>query len=126
MIVPISAFAGTKKCLTRSRLPAMKIGELAKASSTPVETIRYYEREGLLAAPAHRGQFPRLRRPPIGAPEVHPLLPRPGHVAGRGALRCCFRDQPESECGDVNALLDEHIGHVSRRIAELRSLERTS
>ena len=30
----------------------MKIGELAKSSATPVETIRYYEREGLLAAPA--------------------------------------------------------------------------
>ena len=30
----------------------MKIGELAKATGTPVETIRYYEREALLAAPA--------------------------------------------------------------------------
>lgn len=26
----------------------MKIGELAKATNTQVETIRYYEREGLL------------------------------------------------------------------------------
>lgn len=26
----------------------MKIGELAKAAKTQVETIRYYEREGLL------------------------------------------------------------------------------
>ncbi|RYD81340.1 MAG: MerR family DNA-binding transcriptional regulator [Sphingobacteriales bacterium] len=30
----------------------MKIGELASASDTGVETIRYYEREGLLPAPA--------------------------------------------------------------------------
>ena len=29
----------------------MKIGELARAAQTPVETIRYYEREGLLPAP---------------------------------------------------------------------------
>ena len=30
----------------------MKIGELAAASDTVVETIRYYEREGLLPEPA--------------------------------------------------------------------------
>ncbi len=29
----------------------MKIGELARVTGTPVETIRYYEREGLLADP---------------------------------------------------------------------------
>ena len=28
------------------------IGELAKQTHCPVQTIRYYEREGLLAAPA--------------------------------------------------------------------------
>ena len=103
----------------------MKIGELAKASSTPVETIRYYEREGLLAAPARTegnfrdydaGQMERLkfirycRGLDMSLDEVRVLLR--------------FKDQPESECGDVNALLDAHIGHVSRRIAELRSLER--
>ena len=30
----------------------MKIGELASGTGTPVETIRYYEREGLLPAAA--------------------------------------------------------------------------
>ena len=30
----------------------MKIGELAKRTGCPVETIRYYEREGLLPEPA--------------------------------------------------------------------------
>ena len=32
----------------------MKIGELSRAAATPVETIRYYEREGLLPAPPPR------------------------------------------------------------------------
>jgi len=30
----------------------MKIGELAKLTDCPVETIRYYEKEGLLPPPA--------------------------------------------------------------------------
>ena len=35
-----------------------------------------------------------------------------------------FRDAPEQQCNEVNALLDEHIGHVARRIGELRLLQR--
>lgn len=103
----------------------MKIGELASASSTAIETIRYYEREGLLPAPARsegnfrlyqeahleRLQFIRYCRSlDMSLDEVRALL--------------TFKDDPASDCGDVNALLDEHIGHVARRIKELRSLEK--
>jgi len=35
-----------------------------------------------------------------------------------------FREAPTRECADVNALLDEHIGHVAERICELKDLER--
>jgi Cd(II)/Pb(II)-responsive transcriptional regulator len=102
----------------------MKIGELAAASSTQVETIRYYEREGLLPAPARtqgnfrvyearhleRLQFIRYCRTlDMSLDEVRVLLR--------------FKDAPGEDCGDVNALLDEHIGHVSKRMKELRTLE---
>jgi DNA-binding transcriptional MerR regulator len=35
-----------------------------------------------------------------------------------------FKDSPAENCGGVNELLDEHIGHVASRIRELRQLER--
>ena len=35
-----------------------------------------------------------------------------------------FMDTPTADCGAVNALLDEHIGHVASRIPELRSPEK--
>ena len=103
----------------------MKIGELSTASATPIETIRYYEREGLLPPPARTGGNFRIYEPP--------------HLERLQFIRYCrgldmsldevrvllrFKDEPSGDCGDVNALLDEHIGHVSRRIKELRSLER--
>jgi Cd(II)/Pb(II)-responsive transcriptional regulator len=103
----------------------MKIGDLAAASSTAIDTIRYYEREGLLPAPgrtqggfrvyelAHleRLQFIRFCRGlDMSLDEVRVLLR--------------VKDEPAGDCGDVNALLDAHIGHVSRRIKELRALER--
>ena len=103
----------------------MKIGELALAALTPVETIRYYEREGLLPqAPRSQGNY---------------RIYGPEHVERLAFVRHCrsldmtldeirvllrFKDAPQAECGEVNALLDEHIGHVATRIRELRRLER--
>ena len=103
----------------------MKIGELATRSSTPIETIRYYEREGLLPAPARTAGNFRVYE----AEHLERLL-FIRHCRSldmsldevRALLR--FKDSPSDNCGDVNALLDEHIGHVSRRIKELRVLEK--
>ena len=103
----------------------MKIGDLSTASATPIDTIRFYEKQALLPAPsrtqgnfrvyeaAHleRLQFIRYCRSlDMSLDEVRVLLR--------------FKDAPNEDCGDVNALLDEHIGHVSRRIKELRVLEK--
>lgn len=103
----------------------MKIGELSAASATPVETIRYYEREGLLPAPARTEGGFRV----YDAPQLE-RLQFIRHCRGldmsldevRTLLR--VKDDPGAGCGDVNALLDAHIGHVSQRIRELRALER--
>lgn len=103
----------------------LKIGELAKQTGSQVETIRYYEREGLLAAPARSAGNYRLYGP--------------AHVERLQFIRHCrsldmtleeirsllaFRDAPEQNCGAVNDLLDEHIGHVAHRIGELQALEK--
>lgn len=103
----------------------MKIGELSAASSTPVETIRYYEREGLLPAPPRtEGNFriydvPHLER-------LQFIRHCRGLDMSLDEVRLLLRvkDDPCDGCGDVDALLDAHIGHVSRRIKELRLLER--
>ncbi len=104
--------------------PALKIGELARRTGTQVETIRYYEREGLLPVPrrsdgnyrlygdAHveRLQFIRhCRSLDMALDEIRRLL--------------AFRDAPEQKCDEVNSLLDKHIGHVTDRLAELTTLQ---
>ncbi len=103
----------------------MKIGELATTTGTPIETIRYYEREGLLPQPgrtegnyriydrshANRLLFVRhCRALDMNLDEIRVLLR--------------FRDAPVGDCGEVNALLDEHIGHVQERMKELRNLDK--
>src|SRR4051812_34930501 len=102
----------------------LKIGELARRTGCLVETIRFYEREGLLMPPARSEGNYRL----YGAVHLARLL----------FIRHCrsldmtldeirkllhFIDAPEENCGAVNTLLDKHIGHVGDRIAELTALQ---
>jgi Cd(II)/Pb(II)-responsive transcriptional regulator len=104
---------------------AMKIGELAHATQTPVQTIRYYEREALLPlAPRSEGNY---------------RIYGPAHAERLGFVRHCrsldmsldeirvllsVKDAPSAQCGDVNALLDVHMGQVAARIRSLRQLEK--
>ncbi len=103
----------------------MKIGELARATGTQVETIRYYERTGLLAAPARtEGNF-RI----YGDEHLQRLVfirhcrsLDMTHNEIRKLLQ--VKETPTEDCADVNRVLDAHIGHVAVRIRELRALER--
>ena len=103
----------------------MKIGALSGATGTPVETIRYYEREGLLPPPARADNNYRMYLP--------------AHVERLAFIRQCrsldmtldevraliqLRESPAQDCGEINTLLDEHIGHVAQRIRELRVLKK--
>jgi Cd(II)/Pb(II)-responsive transcriptional regulator len=102
----------------------MKIGELATRAACDVQTVRYYEREGLLDEPRReasgyrrydeqhleRLNFIRHCRAldiPLG--EVRQLL--------------AFAAQPDRSCAQVNALLDNHIALVGERIRALAALQ---
>lgn len=103
----------------------MKIGELAKATGTPIETIRFYEREHLLPLPARSEGNYRVYQPTHEETLAFIRRCRSLDMALeeiRALLR--FKDSPPENCGEVNALLDAHIRHVVYRIRELKDLER--
>src|SRR5690348_3150869 len=93
----------------------MKIGELATATATSVEAIRFYEREGLLPPPTRtQGNF-RI----YGAAQQERLL----------FIRYCrnldmsldevrallaLKDAPAKDCGDVHELVHAHLEHVTQ------------
>jgi Cd(II)/Pb(II)-responsive transcriptional regulator len=105
--------------------PALKIGELARRTQCQAETIRFYEREGLLPEPSRTaGNYRVYGR---------------AHVERLAFIRNCraldmtldeirqllrFRDLPQDNCHAAHALLDEHVAHVAQRILELQQLER--
>jgi Cd(II)/Pb(II)-responsive transcriptional regulator len=102
----------------------MKIGALAKAAGTTVETVRYYEKEGLLPEPDRSLNNYRS----YGA--IH--LERLQLIRNCRALDMTqeeirtilsLADNHDAGCGPINALFDEHIKHVDERIAELMQLK---
>lgn len=103
----------------------MKIGELAQMAQCTVETVRYYEKEGLLAEPGRtpgnfrvygsehveRLRFIRnCRALDMSHDEIHTLLG--------------LTDHPADGCGAINEVFDQHIAHVEERIRELAQLKR--
>ena len=103
----------------------MQIGALAETTGTPAETIRFYEREGLLPAAARAGnnyrQYTRTHAERLAFIRHCRNLDMTLDEI-RALLR--FKDAPQQDCGEVDALLDAHIGHVAERIRELRALEK--
>ncbi len=103
---------------------ALKIGDLAGKLSVPVETIRYYEREGLLAAPPRTAGNYRLYD--LAAVERLTFI-RNCRILGmtledvRTFLMA--KDTPDRGCGQINALVDTHIEQIDMRITELERLK---
>lgn len=102
-----------------------KISELSKQTGCVIETVRFYEREGLLPEPSRTsGNFRLYGRKHVG----RLLFIRHCRYLDmtldeiRRLLRFC--DSPQESCHEVNELLEEHIEHVSERIVELQRLEK--
>lgn len=102
----------------------MKIGEIAQHVGCTVETIRFYEKEGLLQKP--------LRNTENNYREYQQL-----HLERLRFIRRCrslgmthdeirtllaARNQ-QDDCIGINQLVDQHLQHVQHRIQELLTLE---
>ncbi|MBU0932764.1 helix-turn-helix domain-containing protein [Sphingobium yanoikuyae] len=101
----------------------MKIGDLAKLTSTRVETIRFYEKEGLIPVPSrnagnyriyedsHLKRLSFIRRSrDLGftLDEVRKLLK--------------LADDRDAPCAQVDAITASHIAEIDRKIEDLTAL----
>lgn len=102
----------------------MQIKELARATGVDIATIRFYEKQGLLPAPArldngYRSYAPlhlerlsfirHCRALDISLPDVQRLL---------AAL-----DAPQAACVEVDQLVEAQLGRVRARLASMQALE---
>ena len=104
----------------------LKIGQVAKASGVGIETIRFYEREGLIDNPPRRAsgyrQYPEnvvdrlqfirhAKELGFTLKEIHGLL--------------SLRVDPGATCADVKERADAKIADVTERIRSLQRIKRT-
>src|ERR1700733_3204621 len=101
------------------------IGELARATGTKVETVRYYERIGLLPMPARTsGNYRRYARPHL---ERLSFIRR-GRDLGfsleevRELLR--LSDDRSQSCAEVDRIARLHLTEIERKVADLGALRR--
>ena len=103
----------------------MRIGELGQATGVDSETIRYYEKLGLLSAPARAANGYRA----YGA----------AHLERLAFVRHCraldmplaeirrlldFVAHPDADCGDINRLIDDQLARTRARLKSMRALEK--
>lgn len=102
----------------------MRIGELAQATHTGVDTIRYYERIGLLP-PAKRNangyrEYSEAHREQLAMARECRALDMP--LADIQQLLCAMR-QPDQACQEIDELIARQLAQVQQRLDALQTLE---
>jgi MerR family mercuric resistance operon transcriptional regulator len=103
----------------------LAIGALSQRAGCPVETIRYYERVGLLPAPARSPGGYRLYAPPH---LKRLMFIRRARALGfsldevRRLLR--LADERQRPCAEALVVAAAHLTDVQAKIAALRAMER--
>lgn len=103
----------------------MTIGKVAKAAGLGVETVRFYERQGLIAEPARSQSGYRQYRPEtvrrlhfiVRAKALGFTLQEIGDLLG-------LRATPGAGCADVQARAEAKMADIEERVAQLEAMKR--
>lgn len=113
------------RALTRSRPIRLTIGKLSEDTGVNIETIRYYERIGLVPAPPrsqgrqrlyddlHRRRLAFIRRSRALGFSLNDTRDLLGLARGH-----------DLTCAEVKALTEQHIADIRGKIRDLRKLDR--
>ena len=103
----------------------LNIGDLGKAIGTKVETIRYYERIGLLPKPARTaGNYRIYGDDALGSLSFIRRARELGFTIEQVRELMALAHQGERSCAAVDAIARTHLNDVKRKLGDLRALER--
>lgn len=103
----------------------MRVGELAESTGVAIETVRYYEKSGLLPPPMREANGYRS----YGKMHLERLAfirhCRALDMPLADVMRLLnYLDRPATDCGDINVLVDEQLARVRARLKSMRALEK--
>ncbi len=103
----------------------MNIGELARAADTKAETIRYYERIGLLPAPPRTaGNYRRYSNAHLSRLTFTRRARDLGFSIEQIRALLDLADRKEQSCEAVDAIARAHLADVKQRLSDLTALSR--
>lgn len=101
----------------------LRIGDLANATHTKVETIRYYEQIGLLPPPSRTsGNFRAYTPQHLARLSFIRRARDLGFTIDEVRELLSLSDQKRRSCDAVDALAREHLADIDRKIEDLRAL----
>ncbi len=98
-------------------------GDLARQAGVNVETLRFYEREGLLAEPPRRPSG--YREYPPEAVDLVLFIQRAkqlGFSLKEVKELLALREVPRATCGDVVVIADRKVADIDAKISDLRAM----
>jgi MerR family mercuric resistance operon transcriptional regulator len=100
------------------------IGELSRQTGNNIETIRYYERIGLVPAPPRRGRYRSYGPEDIGRLRFVWRARRLGFALDEVRALLVLAKGGQKSCAKVRSLANAHLSDVKTKIADLRRMEK--
>lgn len=102
----------------------MKIGQLAKISGCSIQTIRYYEKEGLLNPPSRsEGNFRLYDEQALKELEFVKHCRSLDIPLSDIKTLIDLKHRPKESCSSINDLIAKQLDLVNQRIKELKALK---
>jgi MerR family mercuric resistance operon transcriptional regulator len=103
---------------------AIPIGELSRRTGCNIETIRYYERIGLMPAPPRRGRYRSYGGEHVGRLGFVRRARELGFTLGEVRALLGLAAGGEASCAEVRDLAAAHLKDVQARIDDLKRMAR--
>ena len=112
--------------MTQTRHYPIGIGELSKRTNCKIETIRFYEHQGMLPEPPRTGGGHRLYDEEMAGRLLFIRRSRElGFSMDEVRQLLSLVDGKQISCERVKAIADEHLRDIRTKIADLRKMQRT-
>jgi MerR family transcriptional regulator, mercuric resistance operon regulatory protein len=102
---------------------AFSIGEVSRQAGANVETIRYYERIGLIPAPPRRGRYRSYGLEDVRRLRFVRRARQLGFAVDRVRTLLGLATGGQAACGEARSLAASHLADVKARISDLRRME---
>jgi DNA-binding transcriptional MerR regulator len=104
-------------------MPLLRVGELARLANVNVQTLRFYERKGLLPQPSRRLSGYREYAPEtVGLVRLIKCLQGLDFSLREIKEMLALRKNPRLTCGDTSFLVEQKIEEIDSKISHLRAI----